>query len=425
MREAGKPVSFFVVIWTLFWALGNVGSVSAQMWKDITIHGFVSQGYMQSTDNNYLMETEDGSFQFNEIGINFTTVYEKLRLGMQIFSRDLGDQGNNEVTIDWAVADYYFNDYAGIRAGKVKLPLGLYNQSRDVDMLRTPIILPGSSYDEGFREIASACYGVDLYGNIDMKIAGDVDYELFYGTNNVESDSLYVRGFMERMNRGSQTAALPLDQSEPDQNIDYLAGAALRWNNILEGLRLGAHMFIFDAGANSEFTDPSSGFTVAKMESEVEDGYATVFSLEYKWMDFTFASEITHIKVETAAKFIPLSPQLPFGPVSRITSSTSLGWYIQMNYRFSDLVKLGVYYSEFYPDDEDKDGEKLIRMGLPDYLAWQKEIVPTVRFDINRNWLVKLETHFVDGAANVYEFNNPEGREDDWILYAAKVTFNF
>ncbi len=55
----------------------------------VDIHGFVAQGYLKSDHNNFLADTEDGSFQFNEMGINFSTsMGENLRLGMQLFSRD-------------------------------------------------------------------------------------------------------------------------------------------------------------------------------------------------------------------------------------------------------------------------------------------------------------------------------------------------
>ncbi len=56
---------------------------------EVDIHGFISQGYMKSSDYNfYLAETEDGTFQFNEMGINFSTeLTDSLRLGMQFFAK--------------------------------------------------------------------------------------------------------------------------------------------------------------------------------------------------------------------------------------------------------------------------------------------------------------------------------------------------
>ena len=100
---------------------------------EIDIHGFISQGYLKSSENNFLAESKDGTFQFNEMGINFATwMTSDLSLGVQFFASDIGDFGNDEITIDWAYADYRFKPYLGIRAGKIKLPSYLYNETRDI-----------------------------------------------------------------------------------------------------------------------------------------------------------------------------------------------------------------------------------------------------------------------------------------------------
>ena len=58
---------------------------------NVAIHGFVSQGYLKTDDVNYLAETKKGTYQFNEAGLNFNYSLDKLRVGAQILSRDLGE----------------------------------------------------------------------------------------------------------------------------------------------------------------------------------------------------------------------------------------------------------------------------------------------------------------------------------------------
>ena len=41
--------------------------------------------------------------------------------------------GNYDVKLDWFYLDYHFSDAFGIRAGRTKLPFGLYNEFADVD----------------------------------------------------------------------------------------------------------------------------------------------------------------------------------------------------------------------------------------------------------------------------------------------------
>src|SRR5690349_13355815 len=63
---------------------------------DLQIHGFVSQGYIKTTRNNYLGPTArpGGSFEFTEVGVNFTKpIGDRLRVAMQIFAHDLGPLG--------------------------------------------------------------------------------------------------------------------------------------------------------------------------------------------------------------------------------------------------------------------------------------------------------------------------------------------
>ncbi len=64
---------------------------------EVMIHGFASQGFLQSTDNEFLGETSNGTFNFNEIGINFAVqLTDELRFGIQLFSRDLGYYDDKE-----------------------------------------------------------------------------------------------------------------------------------------------------------------------------------------------------------------------------------------------------------------------------------------------------------------------------------------
>jgi hypothetical protein len=59
--------------------------------ESIDVHGFASQGFIKTNANNYLAQSKRGSFEFTEVGINFTKeLTDNLRLGIQLFSRRLG-----------------------------------------------------------------------------------------------------------------------------------------------------------------------------------------------------------------------------------------------------------------------------------------------------------------------------------------------
>jgi len=196
-----------------------VGSAAAYEAGGVDIHGFISQGFLASSEYNYLAHNStDGSFEYNEMGINFSKqLTDKLRIGAQFFSRDLGDAANNKVTLDWAYGDYRFKDWLGLRAGRIKMPVGLYNEIRDLDMLRTSIILPQGIYNDLVRDNNIALNGVGLYGNIGLGGVGGLEYQVLAGATNSDAES----GIGKYTNAG-----LSVFGGELDGNLSFDTGYA-------------------------------------------------------------------------------------------------------------------------------------------------------------------------------------------------------
>jgi hypothetical protein len=106
-------------------------SLHAQDLAGIEIHGFVTQGFLFSTHNNYLtMNSSSGSLQWTDGALSLSdSLSDSLRVGIQLHMYQLGQLGGPNVQIDWASGDYRVNDQFGFRAGKVKTVLGLFNDS--------------------------------------------------------------------------------------------------------------------------------------------------------------------------------------------------------------------------------------------------------------------------------------------------------
>jgi len=68
----------------------------------IQMHGFASQGYALSNQNNYLtMDTSKGSFAFSDGGLNLSTrLNDKLRVGAQGYIREIGQPGGGRFSLD-------------------------------------------------------------------------------------------------------------------------------------------------------------------------------------------------------------------------------------------------------------------------------------------------------------------------------------
>ena len=142
---------------------------------ELQVHGFISQGFLLTSANDYLARSSKGSFEFTELGLNFTLpATDRLTLGLQIFSHALGPVGDYRAILDWYSLDYHWRDWLGIRAGRVKVPFGLYNDSSDIDSARTAILLPQSIYPASNRDFLLAQTGGELYGFKDLGAAGGV-----------------------------------------------------------------------------------------------------------------------------------------------------------------------------------------------------------------------------------------------------------
>ncbi len=139
--------------------------------REVEIHGFVSQGFVYTNTNNWLtMNSSQGSMAFTDFGINLSTqVTPKLRVGAQLYDRNLGQLGQYHPSLDWAVADYRFRNWFGIRGGKVKTALGLYTDSQDLDFLHVFALLPQSVYPTDIRDATIAHSGGDIYGNVSLR----------------------------------------------------------------------------------------------------------------------------------------------------------------------------------------------------------------------------------------------------------------
>src|SRR5580700_6393562 len=159
--------------------LGTEGDVTS-----VEVHAFVSQGFILTTHNNYLdNDTTHGNFQFSEIGLNFTkSVTDNLRVGLQLFAQDLGPTGSFDVTFNWFYLDYRWKDWLGFRAGRVKIPFGLYNEINDIDSARVPVLLPQSVYPIQNTNYLLAQTGAELYGYIKSRRAGALEYAGYAGT---------------------------------------------------------------------------------------------------------------------------------------------------------------------------------------------------------------------------------------------------
>ena len=371
----------------------------------VAIHGFVSQGAFLSTDNDYLGRSERGSFEFFEAAINVSTeVADRLRVGAQLFTRDLGPVGNYEMSLDWAYLDYRWREWLGLRAGRIKMPMGLYNEYSDIDAARVPILLPQSVYPIVSRDFLLAQTGFSLYGSRSLDAAGGADYQIFGGTIFITQSS-YV-----------DTPELR------DIDTKVVAGAQLFWRTPVVGLRLGASYLHADIAFHLQYDAYTTAQLImsgavepgfdGKFELGLRDIHLAIGSLEYSVGDWVLAAEYSRWWFE-------IYTTLPLLPGSQEDSERMYGMVTR---RLLPWLEAGAYYSLYFVDPDDRGGHG-DRFAAPDR-AFQKDLAVSARFDVNDWWLWKLEAHYMDGAADLSPVTNPDPTRR-WGFFLVKTTVSF
>lgn len=372
----------------------------------VNIHGFISQGFIISNEYNYLVNnSKDGSFEYNEVGLNFSKpLTDQLRMSLQLFSRDLGDVANNTINLDYAYGDYYWRDWMGLRAGRIRVPFGLWNEVRDYDMLRPWIVLPQHRYNELTRDAMVAVNGVGLYGNVPAGPVGSFDYYLLTGIINADPDQGYGKYLSDIFAGYAEMNGYPAAKT--------MYAGSLKWQTPLTGLMIGAWAFKVEISAplKAQYSGNTYYFDLAY------EKLAKGLMAEYTWNNLSLWAE--YYQDELKSSITGLMSERETDPQ---------GWYIGGAYRFTDWFQLGAYYAVGYADGDDKEGDYMVAMGYPDHKGWQKDLALTFRFDINEYTVLKLEGHQVDGTDLVMGSDNPDNdfSKREWYYGAAKLTVSF
>ena len=369
--------------------------------RDVEVHGFVSQGFVYTNTNNWLtMNSNRGSGAFTDFGFNVSaSVTDRLRVGAQFYDRNLGQLGQYHPSLDWAIVDYRWKTWFGIRGGKVKTTLGLSTDSQDLDFLRTFALLPQSVYPTDVRDATIAHLGCDIYGNVALKRGlGDLSYTVYAGHR---SDSIY-----------SGVAYLGLKYGVRFSSYGGLQyGGDLRWNTPLKGLLIGASRMDQDTTARGAFINPADpGEGLIPLSAQSRTDWTNQFYGKYSVGKLRIDSEYR--------RFLHDEFYQQDGSVIVTNTTDVRGWYVSGSYRVMKRLALGSYYSRYAittvsGGPEGGFAPTQTDTSLPANHIYDK--VVSARVDLNRFWNVKVEGHFMNGYGNstypdgFYPQLNPQG----------------
>lgn len=355
----------------------------------ITVHGLASQGYLLSSDYNYLAnDTKNGSFQYSEFGLNLSmNPFPHTRVAVQGYDFDVGNVGQYDPFLDYALIEYTVNDEFGIRAGRIRKPGGIYNAIQDVDLARTFVLLPQGIYDSRWRDWSAGLDGGEIFGEIPLRKLGSLSYEVYAGQVEMEEN-----GGIARYVDGTGTSVVDTLDDSP------LYGGQVWWNTPVDGLRVGAS---FSYMSNFGFTVSPAGAPSINIHS-IGDSVTQQYSIEYLWRKWTFQAEFYTYDF-TGHEYL-------MGNTFGSTGDNPDSWYGAVSYRINKHAQVGTYYSSFL------DGGQ-----------FQNDIALSLRLDLTDWWIFKVEGHAINGTGLLRDQqDNPHTSDNSyWYMLAVKTTFSF
>lgn len=380
-------------------------ALALEVFEGVQVHGFLSQGYfLTSNDNNLFGEsTRGGSLGFTEIGVNASWVPRPdVQLAIQGLSRRAGGAAEGEPELDFALLDYAAVETAdrrlGIRVGRVRLPFGLYNDTRDVAFTRPSILLPQSIYNERTRELAVSADGIMLYGE-ERSTWGNLALELGPILARVD-------------NENSELALLFGDFPGNLENRWSFIGR-LMYSTPREALRLAVTGVRLETDYNPRLAFPDDLGPGKDLFEPV------IFSAQYNAESWSLTGEYARRPIKHEGFLVP---GFDFDIVGE-------SYYIQGIYRIDPHWEMVVRYDVLYSDVDDRDGTKTeAATGLPSHLLFAKDWTVGVRYNITPSWMARAEYHNVyGGTLYLFPQDNPvlSALDKKWDIFALLLSYRF
>ncbi len=378
-------------------------------WREkLTFHGFLSQGFSWTSDNNFFGHSEDGSFNYSEIGLNGRlTATSWLSVAAQGIYRHAGNV-ENKVQLDYALADFllytgrHFNLH--LRGGRIKNPYGLYNETRDVAFTRPSIILPQGIYFNRSRALYLSSDGGQFFAIYDN---GPHEWSFTFNAGLPRRDFAELEFSIFGFN--------PPGKLEPNRPM-YLGQIRYEYDagKVIFALGYGDIELEYNATAN----DP---VTVMLSEAPFKSGTfhtrPLIFSLQFNGESFTLTGEY----------LIQFNKASNFGPgLNR--SLTSESWYVQGQYRILSSLQILLRYDAYFLDRSHRNGKDLDMIPIrPRHATFAKDWTAGLRWDITPRWMAAIEYHNVNGTAWLpfKDNQNPLKTERRWNMVLGLISFRF
>ncbi len=371
--------------------------------QPIVWHGFASQALIITDHNRFFGPSDKASLDMTEIGLNGSIQWTPhIRTAAQVLSRRAGKMDNGTPDLDYGLFDLRLHttmhQQFGLYLGRIKNPIGLYNETRDVAFTRQGIFSPQSIYFDKVRDLLLSSDGVQ-----------------FYSHTNLASGILSVRA-------GS---GYPL----VDRNVE-MAYLGQNYGGTLKGQQpayIGQIMYELFGG---RWIISASALTTAlKFHPAAADRLSGLdtgkVGIDYSVLSAQFNGEKWRLTSEVAFETIHFQGISAF---HQSISSHSLGYYLEASYQWHPTWQSFIRHERFYADKHDKYGKNYaVRDPFLSARSRYSRIWATgIRWNITASWMIRAEyqTHIGTAILSPAE-NNLNSAYKHWDLFAMAVSYRF
>jgi len=387
-------------------ALSLLGvSLAASGADELLWHGFVGQGFVYTTDNAFFGNSENVSFELQELGVGaLWQPTSRLRLSGQTLYRQAGATSRDDVYLDYGFADLQLYQSSlsqiGVRAGRVKNLYGLYNDTRDIAGAQPSVLLPEGVYFDKWRDVFHTSDSLSLYGSTYM------------GETLIQADVFRGRPFVSD---SAATELLPVPLQGELRNQTLAAGRLLV-ETLGGALRLAYSRALIkgDYLPRSDNAEVPLGFYGFPGRTDYQ---LEMYSAEYSYDRWEFSAETSRANLRYDGVIYP----------GLVVELEPLGYYGSVAFNLTAKLSAFLRYDTIYYDKNDKSGRAMAALtGLPEYSFFAHDNTLGLNWVFDKHWCLGVEVHQVEGTFWLSRSENDFANAvKHWNMLVGKINYNF